>query len=165
MKTTGITATALCLIGLICLGTGLVEATQSFRDEFTNPDPTNPNRDPVTWTAFFGSSIAIENGNLVIGQASSAATLGFAYVDGFSAQDATIEAQFQILEGTNAGIGFGNSDTLDGFGGNLTTSDNPFFPRHAELIRGSAESFPQSLLTLIPRTKMSSCDCRSLAIN
>ena len=39
----------ICLIaGMVCLFSGPLRA-QGFRDDLANPDPTNPDRDPVTW--------------------------------------------------------------------------------------------------------------------
>ena len=136
MKAAQITATILWLaVGWVCLGTGSSQASESFRDDFTTPDPTNPGREPVTWITGLGDGIVIENESLVVGDSSG--NVGGANVDGFLAQEVFIESQFRILEGTNAGIGLKREEPLPGVGGNITASSNPFSPMHVQLLEGS----------------------------
>jgi hypothetical protein len=83
------------------VATGFLRADDSFSDDFNNPDPTNVAREPVTWNAAFGGTIAIENGDLIV---SKTRGLSGAGVTGFTAENLSIESQFRIVQGTDAGI-------------------------------------------------------------
>jgi hypothetical protein len=79
----------------------LAQASDSFSDDFVNADPTSPAREPVAWNTAFGGTIAIENGDLIV---SKTRGLSGAGVTGFTAENLSIESQFRIVQGTNAGI-------------------------------------------------------------
>ncbi len=103
------------VFALACFPTNCSTAAESFLDDFTNPSPSDPDRAPVTWRATYGN-IAIEGGDLVISADSS---LAGAFVNDFVAKDVTIEAQFRIVEGSNAalalrGVGAAISDCYYG---------------------------------------------------
>jgi hypothetical protein len=126
MKPIPITLAMLTLAVVTCgLTSRISRAADSFSDDFTNLDATNPEREPVTWRSVFGGNIAIESGDLIVQRASG---LAGALVDGFTAQDISVATQFRILQGTDAGIGirttgstvsdcyFGNLDVANGAG-------------------------------------------------
>jgi hypothetical protein len=113
------------VIMVFCFAPEIAPAMESFTDDFSNPDASNPDRNPATWRAVFGGSIAIADGDLVVGKSSG---LAGALVDAFAAKDLAVETQFRIMQGTDAGIGirtiganvsdcyFGNLDVADGAG-------------------------------------------------
>lgn len=96
------------VVGFVCLGAGVVQAEGSFRDEFVNPDPTNPDREPVTWVSDWDSEVLIQNEDLVIADTAGIGLDNVATAevpaDDFFAADAVVETQFRIIQGTNAGI-------------------------------------------------------------
>ena len=95
----------LCLaVGLVVLlGEAVPLRAEAFRDNFTNPDPTNPDREPVTWFQPTGDRLTIEDGYLLVGN--SMGGVGDAAVDNFTPHDVAIQAQFNVLEGDVAGLG------------------------------------------------------------
>ena len=80
---------------LNCLLPASLHANESFYDDFIEPDLTNPDRQPVTWTSTnVGDEMVIEDESLLIGKSSGGGTN--AVVVDFAARNVAIEAQFRL---------------------------------------------------------------------
>jgi hypothetical protein len=113
MKTTQTMSTVLSLgIAFFCLGSGFVnssKADESFRDVFTEPDPTDPDREPVSWRLRWGGTIAVDNDDLIVqGQG-----LVGVVANDFNAKDVAIETQFRVLQGDYVGLAVRSKDIGD----------------------------------------------------
>ena len=129
------------LAAVICLGAVSLRA-EGFRDDFINPDPGNPDREPVSWGDGPGgtTNVAIEGGNLLI--SNDPGMLAQAFVDpvDFSAENVAVQSQFRLVDGTNVGL-FVQTTAGDSFFGHVAASTHPFGPSLAGLIDGQLGNF------------------------
>jgi hypothetical protein len=135
MRTTRNDLAIMCLVAsVVCLGAGPLGA-QGFRDEFVNPDPSNPDREPVSWANEPGNTtnLAIGDGNLFLRNDSLRLATAFVDPADFAAENVAVESQFRLLEGTNVGL-FVQTTTGDCFFGHVAASTHPFGPMLAGLI-------------------------------
>ena len=111
-------------------------ANGTFRDEFKSSNPSDPDRDPVTWNPFWpNNEISVSDGNLLVKDTEGG--VGAAVLSGYLSQNASFETQFRISSGTNAGILVGREDPNFSYGGNTTTANNPRFSTGGALIQGT----------------------------
>jgi hypothetical protein len=132
----------------VCLGTTSLQA-QSFYDDFTNANPTSPDRDPVTWLQFSGDFPVIDNGSLLVGDGSGDIGSAFVEEEDFVAENLWIEARFNVEEGNLAGI-FLRGDEIENrsYYAQIATSDHPDYPQTVGLWRKNPDGSPNLFVLL-----------------